>query len=444
MIISPEVLKIIQSKDLLLSFTGILYIFSFISFKKFNPYYILISTFTVLLLVFNNKPFLFINIISFISLIQALLFLRNDKKRISFKYFIYTYLLLLLNLPIFAQIQGLLLAIILLCKILFSDKDEINNMFVFITNTTILYAASFFLMYTQTFNQLLSLTIYYFTALAILRFILDKSLKEPIFILPFFIISSISISYFYCFGIFLYLFIATHTIKKPFHMFLFIVPFIDSSIFHHVFSEIINSLNSNHSLYFSIALIFLLLFAVLKYLEKCLLKTIELCSYKVYLLIILPLIILYLPLLLNLEFNIIKPIPLFLAIPMLVIDAIYINLVQKISMERIYSFIIKNIKTLVKTISHQLKILYIFSIKIFLYFVKILKKLLLKCFYLIYFLTIKNSSKSYKLTKKYIILPLSKLVEQTDTIISNKINLEHLVTILTLFILSLIYLLGDI
>lgn len=379
---------------------------------------------------------IFLVILSSINLIQAVIFLRKKHHTTAYKYFLYSFLFIFINIPALNSYYKILLFCVFLLKsILASYTDEINDPFTLILNTALVSIMVINTQATAPDSMLLANILFIGLLMGLTRNILDKSLKTPIFVLPFFILASATSSPLVTVFLMLYTFftIATYyRYKRDFNFSfacLLTIPFVDCSIFQ--------TASQTNSPVFSFSLILLTFVLVGKLWETHFKEIISSYSNKSVIDIVVGL---GLAIAIKVaDYKVVSPIPLMVAIPAIVIEARYLRIFSKIPFNETYLFLSRILNKTYKfkyKSTRKVRILSKLFAKIFIRKASLLSK---ESLILIKVVTIKYWVNTNRKTRQM----FSGLLNNLTLKIFNHLGFEELLAVISVIVLILIYFLGD-
>ena len=421
---------------------GAAFILSIAWMGKFNVIKAILSIMTVVCIMLPPSAIYFI-LLSSISLIQAWYLISKARNTSSYKYLIYSFLFIFMNIPTVSIYYRLLLICILLLKtIIASYKDEVADPFMFVLNAALIAGMALNI---QPLNQasIIPTILFFMIVIGSLRYLFDKSVKTPLYILPLFILATVSsgniiitLSALYAF---LTAVIYVNNKEKIGLSFicLFSIPFIDNSFIYIAVKNIVSSLSFVDQEYALWSIIAISAIVVMKFYEQDMISSLKGFKFRHIIEILFAAGISLAAGFSTYELS--HPIPLFCIIPLIIIEARYIHLVNKIPMasilailERIFNRWYGYKKDITRTVYIRSR----YSIRTILRKLFIFPKvfmIVVRRYYsktIIY--TIKNLRRSMSLSASFIEVKIIK-----------KISVEELIAIISAITVLLIYFLGD-
>jgi hypothetical protein len=319
---------------------------------RLNAPKIILSLLTLSAMIIMPSP-LYLFILSLISLIQAWDLINRGRRSTAYKYFAYSFLFVFMNIPVIAGYYTLLVTSIFMIKAVISSyDDEINDNFTMIVNTALMAGMALNAHSVDGGSTALVYVLCLGIVVSLIRYILDKSIKTPIYVMPVFILASslsgqlvILLSALYVFlSVMIYVF---HKNKITFSFVcLFAIPFIDNSVMNTTVVTLASKAGSIDPSYVYWSVLALALIALLKFFGSHLIASFTDIKYRQ------PLEILaFIAIALAAGFSGYKlssPIPLFCVIPFAVLEARYFDVISKIRADALLPYIERVFKALYK------------------------------------------------------------------------------------------------
>ena len=230
-IIRPELLPMI---------VGGIYILALIPLKQISLSKIVLSILVLMTLApLDTVTYSFILAVAYISL--ALTFMGSGEKGTAYKYFIFSFVVMLVNFdPLMLHYRVFFLVVALAHTFLLSEKNDIKNTYIYLSNLTIL--AGLVLRIGDVPNkELASAAIMIFIVLAALKIILSR-VPTLLFIMPMFLIAAVLSDKLIFLAILIYtLYFSIFASTQRQRLALIIIsllPFLDGSIFNCLFLDV--------------------------------------------------------------------------------------------------------------------------------------------------------------------------------------------------------------
>ncbi len=325
-IIKPELVPVI---------IGLLYLAAVVVIRKISVSNIILAV----LILTSLAP---INIITYayvlsaVYIAQALILMDKKEKTVAYKYFILAFMATTICLdPVLPHYKIALLIIALIQSLFTSEKTESQNTYLYIANLTLL--TSLVLKLQPIYEPNLSSSMVIITLSIMCVRILILNTTTILTILPLFILGTVFSEKTILVSIFIYSIYLAILVDSQKHklavLILLLLPFIDFGIFSISFKDMLNNSKSLDPLYTSIVLAVLLSMCVAKALETDFKKSRLSFSYKTILLSVFPALLIVIK---PIETGVAKsslPIPLMVAIPLIIVEAKYLSLFSKINLK---------------------------------------------------------------------------------------------------------------
>ena len=433
MMINYEIVNIIA---------GIAFIFSVAWAGKFNIIEAILSIMTVICIMMPPSAIYFI-LLSSISLTQAWRLISKGRNTSSYKYLIYSFLFIFMNIPtISAHYRLLLVCIFLLKTILASYKDEIADTFMFVLNTAMILGM---VLNIQPLNQMNTIApiLFFMIIVGSLRYVFDKSVKTPMYILPLFILAAVSSGNIVIIISSLYAFLAAiiyinnkERVGLSF-ICLFSIPFIDNSFIYIAIKNVVSKLSFLDQGYALWSITAIGIIAVLKFYEQDMVASLK--GFKIrHIIEALAAVVIAMAAGFS-KYELSHPVPIFCVIPLIIIEARYLHIVNRIPLTSILTVLERILNRWYgykKEITRAIYIRSQYSIRTLLRKLSILPKVLIMGVRRYY-------SKTIIYTTKYIRKVLSLSAWFIEAKMMKKIGVEELIAIISAITILLIYFLGD-
>ena len=304
---------------------------------KLNAPKIILSALVLSAMIIMPSP-LYLFILSLISLMQAWNFINRGQRNTAYKYLAYSFLLVFMNIPVIAVHYKLLITCIFMIKAIISSyDDEINDSFTMILNTALMAGMVLNTHGLGSDSPVLAYMLFLGIIISLIRYILDKSIKTPLYVMPAFILASSLSSQLVIFLSALYVFLSVmiYVFNKSKVTFsfvcLFAIPFIDNSVMHITVRGLASGIDIISPSYVSWSVFALALISLLKFYGSHLVSSFKDIKYRQPVEVMVSIIVA-----LGAGFSGYKlsyPMPLFCVIPAAVLEARYFNIISKIQID---------------------------------------------------------------------------------------------------------------
>jgi len=406
---------------------------------KLNIIKTILAIMTAAYLIIPPSTIYFI-ILSSISLLQVWYLISKGRNTSSYKYLIYSFVFIFMNIPtVSIYYRSLLILIFLIKTLIGSYKDEVADSFMFVLNAAMITGM---VLNIQPFNQtsIISTVLFCTIMLSLLRYLFDKSVKTPMYILPLFIIASVSSGSIVIILSAIYTFLAAVIYKEKVglsFLCLFSIPFIDNSTVYITIKNVISGLVLLDQGYALWSIIALGAIAVMKFYEQEMVTSIKVIKLHHVIEVVAAIGI-------SVGFSfsnygLSNPVPLFCIIPLVIIEARYIHVINRVPLAFILTLIERTLNKGYQYKKETTRAVYIksqYSIRVILRNPFIFPKILMlgaRRYYL----------KSIIYITKYTRRLLSLSAELIEKKIIKKVGLEELIAIISAITILLIYFLGD-
>ena len=325
-IINPELIPVI---------IGGIYLISLGILRELSISKVVLSL-LVLLSLAPITPVAYAYVFAGVYIAQALIFMTQKEKVIAYKYFILAFIATATCLDPVLPYYKVVLLTIALTQILFtSEKTEAKSTYLYISNLALLAGLVLKLqpIYDQEFSSLMIILVMFAMCFRVLLLNTTTILT----ILPIFIMGTIfseSIILISLFTYSIYLAVLIESQKHRLSLFiLLLLPFLDFGIFNISFLDVINKNSSLQPLYILLATAILLSLCVAKILETELKKNKLHFNYKTLLISIFPAALIVIKTIETGTASILLPIPLFVAVPIIIVEAKFLPLLSKINLK---------------------------------------------------------------------------------------------------------------
>jgi hypothetical protein len=342
-IIRPELLPV---------FIGGIYLLTLIPLKQISFSKIVLSLLVLMTLApLDTVGYSFILGAAYIAL--AFIFMNAGQKGTAHKYFILSFVAMAVNLdPLMPHYKFFFLVMALAYAFLLSEKNDIRNTYIYISNMTIL--AGLVLRISDVPNkELAAAAVIIFLMLASLKMIFGRT-STLLFIMPMFLIGAVLSDKLIFVAILIYtlyssIFANTQKHKLALTI-IFMLPFLDGSIFNHLFLDVMNKDSLFNPSYISWIMTVLISICAAKVLEVELKKRPLKFNYKTALIIFVPILLVAIRTIETGEFIVALPVPLLASIPLIILEARYLCVLNRISLDPSFK-VIKPLLHLVKWVN---------------------------------------------------------------------------------------------
>ncbi|MBN1114343.1 MAG: hypothetical protein JXA66_03300 [Oligoflexia bacterium] len=401
--------------------------------------------------VFTSSGIAFSLILSLMALYNAIRHSSRDFNITTLKYYFLAYAFILLTIPLFDGIRSELLISLFMFLFVFSSAErEVENTAVFLSNVTVM-AILITKLTTQNAGPLFFLPyiILGSVALSLLRYIFDDKLASLLYILPVLLAGTVFSNKLYTLFFYLYFLIMLVESKRTageVNIVLWalgILPFTDSTLFYKSMETILSISDVGTMLKYSgLIVTSLFVLSAFKYCRLFRLRQ-EAAGPVSFLLLVAGVVILLMPVFIEKAFLINSSFPVVFAVPLIIVDSIYIKVFSKVHPGIVLGKItgIMNIAAdFLLFWARRLIVLSIKKIRAFLRMTVVLVYLIPKLVYF-YILTalICRIKKTAKRTRKNIVTVFTGAEEAMISVSS----LESIIAVAALIAIVLFNILGD-
>lgn len=325
-IIRPELLPVI---------VGGIYILALIPLKQISLSKLVLSVLVLMTLApLDTVAYSFILAAAYITL--ALIFVDSGKKGTAYKYFIFSFVVMLVNFdPLMLHYRFFFLLVALVHAFLFSEKSDIRNAYIYISNITILAGLVLRIGYTPN-KELAAAAVMIFIVLAALKMILSR-VPTLLFIMPMFLIAAVLSDKLIFLAILiytLYFSIFANTQRQRLALIIIsLLPFLDGSIFNCLFLDVMGKHSLFDQTYTSWITAILVSICTAKVLELEFKKRPLRFNYKTALIIFVPTLLVAIRGITTGDLIIALPVPLLASIPLVILEARYLCVLNKVSVK---------------------------------------------------------------------------------------------------------------
>ncbi len=328
-------LETIIMPELLPALIGGLYILAIASLKQISFSKIFLALLVISTLAPTNTTYYsFILAATYIS--TALVFMYSGRRMNSYKYFIFSFVIIMVNLdPLIPYYKIFFLLLALLHSFSLSEDHDVNDQFIYISHITILAGMALRISDLPS-NDLAATAIILCIALSSLKIIMC-TMSSLLLIMPIILMASVLSDKLVLISVYIYaLYFCLFTNAKKHQIALIIIsllPFLDNGIFNRILSDVIDKDPLFHSYYISWIIAVLLSLCVAKTLENELKVRPLKLSYTSFLVILMPITLTAIKIIEERTFIINLPVPLMSAIPLILLEARYLGLLNKIKLK---------------------------------------------------------------------------------------------------------------
>jgi len=324
--VRPEILPII---------VGGIYVLALVPVRQISFSKILLSALVLLTLVpFDTSIYSFILAATYI--VQAFIFMNTKERMNSYKYFLLSFVVTTVNLaPLLPHHNIFFLVLALGYVLLLSEKNDIRNPYIYISNIVIL--AGLVLRVDEIPNKDLVSTMVIISLLtACLRMFLGR-ISTLLFIMPLFLIGAVLSDRVVFFAIFIYILyfsmISNFQKQKLILMILSLLPFLDGSVFNRLYMDVASKNILLDVSYLPWIIATLLSVCAAKALETELEKRQLQFNYQSVLLLLIPMFLIASGSMQEEQFMVSLPVPLLATILFIVLEARYLAIFKRVSLD---------------------------------------------------------------------------------------------------------------